>query len=159
MTNFCAPTFVVGGYDLYAYYTLMKAGCCTQDGIDALAILAQQGEVVTYDRAVANAFGNDVSVMLQLGSAQLVTYNAVTRPIQIGGLADLDMSYRNFWEGIIVDPITGLPIDVSIKQDCGDVHIVMTATTKPVALPNDLFPAGHQMEGVNYITGIQVVNS
>ena len=159
MTGFCAPTFVVGGYDLYAYYTLMKAGCCTQDGINALDILAQQGEVVTYDRWVANAFGNDVSLMLQLGSAQLLTYNAVTKPLAIGGLSDLDMTYRNYWEGIIVDPISGLPIDISIKNDCGVVHVVLTATAKPVALPNDMWPAGHQLEGVNYLTGIQVVNS
>lgn len=159
MTGFCAPTFTVGGSDLYQYWQLMKAGCCTQDGIDAMEIMNQYGEVVAYDRWVAAAFGNDVSIMLQLGSAQLLTYNAVTSPLQLGSLVDLDMSYRNFWEGIIVDPISGLPIDISIKQDCGDVHIVLTSTVKPVALPNDLWPAGHHLEGVNYLTGIQVVNS
>lgn len=159
MTGFCAPTFVVGGSALYQYYELMKAGCCTTNGVDAMAILAQQGEAATYDRWVAAAFGNDVSLMLQLGSAQLLTYNAVTRPLAIGGLGDLDMTYRNYWEGIIVDPISGLPIDISIKNDCGVVHVVLTATVKPVALPNDMWPAGHHLEGVNYLTGIQVVNA
>lgn len=159
MTGFCAPTFVVGGSDLYQYWQLMKAGCCTQNGVDAMEILNQYGEVVTYDRWVASNFGNDVALMLQLGSAQLLTYNAVTRPLAISGLGELDMTYRNYWEGIIVDPISGLPIDISVKNDCGVVHVVLTATVKPVALPNDMWPAGHQLEGVNYITGIQVVNA
>lgn len=159
-SGYCLPTFITGGIDLYGYYQLMQAGCCTQDGVDALAILNQLGEAVTYDRYVATEFGNDVSLMLQVGSTQLLTYNAVTPAIQnLGGLGELDMSYRNYFEAIINDPLTGFPVDLSIKSECGVVHIVMTATSKPVALPFTLYPEGHPNEGVNFAAGIQVVNS
>ena len=155
-SGYCLPTFITGGTDLYGYYKLMQAGCCTTQGVDALAILNQMGQAVTYDRYVATEFGNDVSLMLQVGSAQLLTYNAVTPAIQnLGGLGELDMTYRNYFEAIINDPLTGFPVDLSIKSDCGVVHVVMTATSKPVALPFDLFPANHPNEGVNWLAGIQ----
>lgn len=155
-SGYCLPTFVTGGTDIYGYYQLMQAGCCTAQGVDALAILNQLGFAATYDRYVATEFGNDVSLMLQVGSAQLLTYNAVTPAIvNLGGLGELDMTYRNFFQAIIQDPLTGFPVDLSIKQDCGDVHIVMTATSKPVALPFTLMPASHPNEGVNWLAGIQ----
>lgn len=159
-SGYCLPTFIVGGIDLYGYYQLMQAGCCTQDGIDALAILNQLGEAVAYDRYVATEFGNDVSLMLQQGSVQLLTYNAVTPLItSLGGLGDLDMTYRNYFEAIVQDPLTGFPVDLSIKSDCGVIDIVMTATTKPVALPFTLYPEGHPNEGVNFAAGIQVTGN
>lgn len=159
-TGYCQPTFIVGGSDLYAYWQIMQAGCCSDQGIDALRMLQLYGQAVSYDRYVAAEFGNDVSLMLQAGSTQLLTYNAVTPLINnIAGLGDLDMTYRNYFEAIILDPFTGFPVDLSIKSDCGVVHVVMTATCKPVALPFTLFPANHPNEGVNWAAGIQVVNS
>lgn len=159
-SGYCLPTFVGGGSDLYMYYQLNKIGCCADNGIDALAGLQQYGEVTAYDRYVAAEFGNDVSIMLQAGSVQLLTYNAVTPLItNLGGLGELDMTYRNYFEAIIQDPLTGYPIDLSIKSDCGVVDIVMTATTKPVALPFTLYPEGHPNDGVNFAAGIQVVNA
>jgi hypothetical protein len=142
------------------YYQLSRVGCCADNGIDALAALNTYGEVTTYDRYVAAEFGNDVSLMLQAGSTQLLTYNAVTPAIvNLGGLGELDMTYRNYFEAIILDPLTGFPVDLSIKSDCGVVDIVMTATAKPVALPFTLYPEGHPNEGVNFAAGIQVANS
>lgn len=158
-TGYCQPTMVVGGIDLYMYAQLAKIGCCTEIGIDALRALNDYGEVVAYDRYVAAEFGNDVSLMLQAGSTQLLTYNAVTPLItSLGGLGELDMTYRNYFEAIILDPLTGFPVDLTIKNDCGVVDIVMTATAKAVALPFTLFPEGHPNEGVNFATAIQVAN-
>lgn len=158
-SGYCLPTFIGGGIDLYGYWQLMRAGCCTEQGVDALAILNQLGEVVTYDRYVAAEFGNDVSLMLQAGSTQLLSYNAVTPAlVNLGGLGELDMTYRNYFEAIIQDPLTGFPVDLSIKSDCGVVDIVMTVTAKPVALPFTLYPEGHPNEGVNFASAIQVAN-
>jgi len=159
-SGYCLPTFITGGTDLFMYYQLSRVGCCADNGIDALAALNTYGEVTTYDRYVAAEFGNDVSLMLQAGSTQLLTYNAVTPAIvNLGGLGELDMTYRNYFEAIIQDPLTGFPVDLSIKSECGVVHIVMTATAKPVALPFTLYPEGHPNEGVNFATAVQVVNA
>jgi len=154
--GYCLPTFITGGTDFYMYYKLMQAGCCTQEGVDALRILEQMGQAVSYDRYVATEFGNDISLMLQVGSAQMLTYNAVTPAIvNLGGLGELDMTYRNYFEAIVNDPLTGAPLDLSIKSDCGVVSVVITYTSKVVALPFDLMPASHPNEGVNWLAGIQ----
>lgn len=159
-THFCRDTVGVGGIDMFMYWQLMRAGCCSNGGVDMLRLLELYGEAFAYDRYVATEFGNDVSLLLQVGSIQLLTYNAVT-PIMnnIGSLVDLDMTYRNYFEAIILDPLTGTPVDLSIKSDCGVVDIVMTVTTKPVGLPLDIYPEGHPQEGVVFATGIQVTGN
>lgn len=158
MTGFCAPTFTTGGTDLYSAWRLLNAGCCTGDGLNIPELLALYGEAVAYDRWVAAEFGNDVSLMLQSNSVQLLSAVWNTAPLSLGGMVDLDMTYRNGFMTVIFDPITGIPVDLNIKEDCGVVHIVMTATTKTVGLPNDMYPAGHPNEFVNFVTGISVVN-
>jgi len=156
----CGPTVLIGGTDLYAYWQLMRAGCCSDAGVDMLRILELYGEATAYDRYVAADFGNNVSLLLQAGSVQLLSYNAVTPLINdIEGWGSLDMTYRNYWEGIILDPYTGFPVDVSVKSDCGVVDVVMTATSKVVALPFDMYPTGHPNDGVNFAFGVEVNNS
>lgn len=158
MTGFCAPTLITGGIDLWTAWRLLNVGCCTQDGLDALAILEQYGEAVVYDRYIASEFGNDVSLMLQSNSIQLLNVVWNTPMLDLGGLVDLDMTYRNGFMTVIADPVTGILVDLNIKEDCGVLHIVMTATTKTVGLPNLLYPAGHPNEFVTFANGIIVAN-
>lgn len=157
-TGFCAPTLITGGTDMYSYWRLMRVGCCTNDGIDALRLLQEYGEAVVYDRWIAAEFGNDVSLMIQNQSIQLLTATWNPPMLDLGGMVGLDMTYRNGFQTVIMDPISMIPVDLNIKEDCGVVHIVMTATTKTVGLPNDMYPAGHPNEFVNFVTGIQVNN-
>lgn len=156
MTGFCDRTFITGGIELWQAWRLLNVGCCTNDGLDALEILNQYGEVVVWDRYIQAEFGADISLMLQANSIQLLSATWNTDMLNLGGLVDLDFTYRNGFQTVIIDPISGIPVDLNIKEDCGVVHIVMTATTKTVGLPNDLYPAGHPLELVNFVTAINV---
>lgn len=158
MTNYCGNTLITGGSDLYSAWRLVNAGCCTNDGLDALSLVNQFGEAVVYDRFVAAEFGNDVSLLLQSNSIQLLNVTWNTPLLGLGSMVDLDLTYRNGFQTVIQDPVTGIFVDLNIKEDCGVVHIVMTATTKTVGLPNNLYPAGHPLEFVTFANGIQVVN-
>lgn len=159
--GYCNGEFITGGSQLYQYNRIMNTGCCADNGINAAEMVSQYGRAVTWDRWVANAFGDDVSLVFQPGSVQLLTYNDTDPAIinDFGGLADVDMTYRNFWEGIVISPATGLPMDMTLKNDCGVIHIVLKATTKAVGLPIDMYPPGHPLEGVTYLNGIVVDNS
>jgi hypothetical protein len=137
---------------------LVNAGCCTNDGLDALSLVDQFGQAVVWDRYIANEFGNDVSLLLQSNSIQLLNVVWNTPMLELGGFVDLDLTYRNGFQTVVADPVTGILVDLNIKEDCGVVHIVMTATTKTVGLPNNLYPAGHPLEFVTFANGIQVVN-
>jgi len=157
-TRFCGPTLITGGVDLWTAWRLLNVGCCTNDGIDALALLRTYGEAVVYDPFIATEFGNNVSLMIQSQSIQLLNPVYNTAPVSLGSFADLDMTYRNGWMGVIRDPESGILVDLNVKEDCGVIHIVMTATTKTVGLPNDLVDPTHNMSGVNFVTGISVDN-
>lgn len=159
MTGYCAPSLVTGGSDLYSAWRLVNAGCCTNDGLDALSLVDQFGQAVVWDRYIANEFGNDVSLLLQSNSIQLLNVVWNTPMLELGGFVDLDLTYRNGFQTVVADPVTGILVDLNIKEDCGVVHIVMTATTKTVGLPNNLYPAGHPLEFVTFANGIQVVNT
>lgn len=159
MTNFCNGEFHTGGSQWYQYYRLMQAGCCADQGVDASEMLSLYGRAVTWDRWVAAAFGDDVSLVFQPRSVQLLTYNDTDPRVSFdGGLVDLDMTYRNFFEAVIVSPRTGIPYDFTMKNDCGVIHMVLKGTTKAVGLPIDMYPTGHPLEGVTYLNGIVVSN-
>jgi len=65
----------------------------------------------------------------------------------------------NYYATTLVHPESGIPMDVVFNNTCGAISIIVRATTKLVALPNDLYAAGESMEGVNWITGLKAVNS
>ncbi len=137
---------------------LMKVGCCASSGLNLLDLLNAYGEATVYDRWIAAEFGDDVSLLIQDQSIQLLTATWNAPMLDLGGMLDLDMTYRNGFSTVIEDPITGIPVDVKFKEDCEVVHIVMTATTKTIGLPNDMYPAGHPNEFVNFVAGVQVTN-
>jgi len=159
MTEFCNSTAIIGGLDWYRYFKTMEAGCCNDGGQDLATMFARYGQAVMYDKDMAAAFNNDVSVVFQLGSAQLLTYNASQR-MNVPGLTEIDWATgSNYYETTVIHPQSGLPMDLVLKNDCGAIHMILTATTKLVALPNDLYAANETMEGVNWITGLKAVNS
>jgi hypothetical protein len=52
----------------------------------------------------------------------------------------------------------GVPIDLTMKDDCGNLSITMVAIGKIVTLPNDIYEASDKYAGVNYLNGLRVVN-
>lgn len=157
-TGYCAPKFVAGGTLLYKYMRFLEAGCCASYGVNLKDLMDLYGQAVTYDLHVANTFGNNVSLMLQQGAVQLLTLNH-----NGGGFSQmqgLNVSGGNTYaEYIINSPYTGLPYDLTIKYDCGVVHVILEGNVKPVGLPLDMFPAAHRMEGVTFVNGIKVTNT
>lgn len=157
-TNWCArggaPIF--SDLNLWEYYQIMKAGCCASSGIGLDKIMAEYGHAVMWDRRVAQATGNtgNIAWTMQPGSLQVVTYvendNGVADAVGI-------TTGTNYQTGVIYDPLTGFPIDLTIKDDCGQISIILRALGKLCPLPLDLFQGNH-MDGVNFFAGIKVVN-
>lgn len=156
MTGFCDDVFIGGGVDFFNHWKIMQSGCCADSGVNLEQIMAQYGKFVAYDRWLGNTFGNDVSLVLQRGAVQMLTF--------AWGDADTaqafpDLSHRNYFAGTITDPIWGIPVDLTVKDDCGKINIILECNAHPVAMPDDMFPTGDENEGVNYVTGVKVVNS
>lgn len=144
-----------GGTTLKMYLERMMSGCCSDDGVDLGNLQSRFGFAGAYDRRIASVMGGEAySLMIMRGALQMLTYNLFEG---MTGLNVIESPTYN--QRVIVDPISGLPIDMVTKYDCGALHIVMTATTKLVGLPSDIFQNGDILAGVNFVNMIKVVNS
>ena len=157
-TQYCNGSVIFSGRDLWKYYRLMLAGCCSNQGLALGEILAQYGQAVMYDARLQKAFADaSKAIVVQPGSVQVVTYNENDNGI--AGAAGITTG-ANYQSMLIFDPKTGLPIDLTLKDECpGDISIFMRANTKLCGLPDDLYAPGDDMEGVVYVNGIDVVNA
>ena len=157
MTGYCNGAAIFSGPTLYKYYRLMQAGCCSNQGLDLGELLTLYGQAVMYDQRVQTAFADvDKALVIQPGSVQVVTYNendngiAEAAGVQWGA---------NYYKRIIFSPRTGMPIDLTLSDNCGNLSIFVRANAKLCGLPDDMFAPGDPMEGVNYVNGIEVVNT
>lgn len=151
MSNF-GPYATIGGLQWYHYNELIKSGCCTNSGLRIEDIQNRFGSIAMYDRHVAEALsGNEFSLVLANGAAQVLWYN---RWAGLFGRADANQSY-----GMITSPMTGIDYDLVIKHDCGNIMVTLTATTKVVALPLDMYQTGDTLDGTNGIATLEVVNT
>jgi hypothetical protein len=147
---------VVFADSLYDYFEIGQfAGCCAESGINVNDAISRFGIAVLYDDFVSEAMGGEeFSLMTEFGAHQLLTYTSAQR--LDGVLPDLLARGSNYAKFSLLSP-RGVPIDVTVKDDCGVIHIIPVATTKVIALPSDLFSAGDEFEGVNYLNGIKVI--
>lgn len=154
-SGYCAPTGNFGGTTLYQYAKRMMAGCCADQGIDLSKIMDMFGQAFVWDRRVKSALGSeDKTLMVQLGALQLLTFNLFD-----GMEAGRAFQTPQYTRMVVRDPMTGFPMDFVMTDDCGTVSLNLTATTKVIALPTDMFGVGDVYEGVNYTGVIKVTNS
>lgn len=146
--------FISGGTLLYHYYRRALAGCCTDAGANIAAVMSMYGKVVTYDKRLVAALGNDVSIMTRPGSMALLWF---TQSGWLNG-TPIPEQAADYFSTSIFSPRLNIPMDVVMKNDCGSVSIIVTATTKLVALPTDQFATGDDMDGVNWVNEIKVTN-
>ncbi len=155
-TGFCGQRLIFAGSDLYKYYRRIQAGCCSNEGIDLSSILRQYGTAVMYDQRIATAFGgNDKGLLLQPQALILLNYSRATWQ---EGVAPVIKTLGAESYTTIVSPRTGVAMDLMVKVDCGKVHIVLTATTKLVGMPNDMFHIGDKYDGRTFVNKIKVTN-
>lgn len=155
-TGYCDTPVMFSGTKLYQYYRRVLAGCCAAQGINLGELLARYGKAVMYDRRVASAFGdNDNAIVLQPKSIQLLNW---TLNDWKNGVDNSIVQGADYFSQVVVSPRTGLKMDLNVKDNCGTVSIILTATTKLVGMPTDLFPVGDVYHNVNFFNEIEVAN-
>lgn len=154
ITGYCAPTFVASGTDLFRYMQAsMSAGCCTNQGLDVGAIAAKWGMAVAYDRRVKNSMGgNQFALAVQQNA--IVPLWWVNHTWKDGmAVPQLGSNYVNYG---LTTPRLRIPVDVYFSDKCpGEFHIIISAVTSLVGLPEDLFPTGYHLDGVTFVNKIE----
>jgi len=156
--GYCAPFGVFGGDTLVDYYFALKNGCCQNTGQDLAKVFAQFGFAVAYDRRVAGSTGlgdNNKALIVMNGALQLLHYTASNWK---DGSPAWVTTGSNYLGAVVVSPRLGIPYDLYVKDDCGVITITVTATTKVVGMPADMFATGDIFEGVRYVNKVLVTN-
>jgi hypothetical protein len=153
MANYPGALIGFGGAEMESYLMAVRAGCCTQYGIDLGEISQQNGFGFSYDQRIATAFGGQLyNLVTTPGAIQLLSYNLAQW--NQGVTFSMGTGYAR---NIIVTP-AGLSADLTMKDDCGNLSIVLTFTGKIVSLPTDIYEASDKYAGINYVNGVQIVN-
>ena len=153
MANYPSAPIAFGGAAMQRYANAVKAGCCSQSGIDILAISQQNGFGFAYDSRLAAAQGSQTKALVTTaGAIQWLSYN----------LAEWNSNFTpsvgaGYARTIAFTP-AGVPVDLTLKDDCGNLSVIVTATGKIVTLPTDIYEAGDKFAGVNYVNCVSIVN-
>jgi hypothetical protein len=146
---------IFGGRLLNEHFRLAQAGCCTNWGINVAELLAQFGTAIAYDRRVATAMGSitNANLFAGMGVYQLLTYIENPGVRDLGGLMPGGYIYTE-----AVTP-SGVPVEITIKDDCKVLDIQVQTVAKLVALPLDMYEVGDNFAGTNGAAKITVTNS
>ena len=156
MSAYPSGAFVgFGGAAMNSYAMQIMAGCCAQYGIDLSAILSQYGFSFSYDPFLATALGgqNENAIMVP-GAVQLLNYNLASWNETAGEIVQQGADYSRR----IVVSRAGVPYDVNIKDDCGNLSLVATFTGKIITMPDDIFDAADKFAGVKWLNQVSIVN-
>ncbi len=154
MANYPSAPIAFGGAAMQRYANAVKAGCCTQNGIDLLAISQQNGFGFAYDRRVAAAQGDQTHALVTTaGAVQWLSYN----------LAEWNTGFNptpgaGYSRTLAFTP-AGVPVDLTLKDDCGNLSVIVTAIGKIVTLPTDIYEASDNLAGVNYVNCVSINNA
>jgi hypothetical protein len=153
MANYPAAPIAFGGAAMQRYANAVKAGCCTNTGIDLLAISQQNGFGFAYDARIASAFGDQTHALVTTaGAIQWLSFNLAEWNAGITPTAG-----SNYSKTLVYTP-AGVPVDLTMKDDCGNLSIVLTTTGIVAALPTDIYEASDKFAGVNYVNCVSIVN-
>lgn len=153
MTGYSSQKILFGGATMHDYLTRSQFGCCSNQGMDLNAIWAQYGLASAYDRFLASALGDkDYSLMTQPGALALLWFTKAGW--NNGATVNIGSNYA--MTGII-SPNTGIPMDLTLSDNCGNLSITLIATTKVVGLPTDMFSTNDNLDGVTFVNKVEAV--
>jgi hypothetical protein len=119
-------------------------------------MFAAYGFANMFDRRLQNELGADYALTIAPKALQPVYY--VKNNDGVHEALGLTVG-ANYQKQVIMEPSTGLPIDLTLSDDCGNVSIIMETVVDLKALPSDLYAPGDYMEGVTGVGKIKVVNT
>ena len=148
-------TIGFGGTTAWSYLNASMAGCCSQDGINLIDAMNRFGMGYAYDKRLEAALASDDKFMVyRLGSVQPLFY--VENP-WLEGVAP-GVIGSNYTHTSIFGPRTGMPMDLTISDNCGQVTLAVAVSTKLIAVPNDQFFSGDEYFGINGVAKVKITN-
>ena len=99
------------------------------------------------------AGGLAIATTTTAGAVQWLSYNLAEWN------SNFTPSVGNGYARTIAFTPAGVPVDLTLKDDCGNLSVIVTAIGKIVTLPTDIYEAGDKFAGVNYVNCVSIVNA
>jgi len=144
-----------GGTAGWTYFQALQIGCCADSGLDLMEAMNQFALGYAYDKRLESALGSTAKLMLyKLGSVQPLFYVANqwkngAAPIFQGG---------DYLHTSIFSPRTGMPMDLTIKDNCGQLSIAVAVSTKLIVVPSDQYQSNDPYFGKNGVAKVLITN-
>lgn len=157
VTGYQGVPYIFGGGTFVNYMRqIVAAGSGANYGLDLGQMASAYGLSAVRDKYVKDALGSENEfLMIQPGALQLLTYTAAEwrngMPLVTDG--------ANYAQVRLVTPRVGLPVDLIVVDNCGQITYRMIATTKVVGLPTDMFNPENGHNGVTFVNEGLVTNS
>lgn len=154
-SGFSGTPFIFGYNKIYKYMQKAKAVCCANTGIDLMEFMAQNQAMFMASNRIETALGSDKFLVVDPGSLFLLQFNKFE---QNSGLQVNDGWLQ---QGIIVDPVSGIPFNYKSYLDpCGEaLNLHISTAFKAVGLPDDMYTGGDKFLGTNGVLRFAVSNS
>jgi hypothetical protein len=147
-SDFPEMSALFGGAKARVLFQALNAGCCANSGIDLWEAMNQYGYAFAYDRDLNAAMSNNENAMIFApGALQLLSISLAPN---LSAFGQTVMDASNFVWDTLFSPRFGVPYDLTVSNNCGAISIALTFTGKMVSLPEDIYPAGHDLTGVNW---------
>lgn len=157
LNQYCTRPAVFTGATWYRYMRMLNIGCCSDQGIDLDNGLSAYGQYPTFfDRRIQASWSADEALIVQPGAIQVVEFNEYLVDPEMK--STFQLYGADYAAGVIFDSLTGIGMNILVKDSCGEISIVMHSVTKLTTMPADMFPTGHFMDGVNFINELLIDN-
>lgn len=142
-SGYCTTPTVLGWGEAYKYIKRINAGCCVPVlGLDNNLFASQNPLQFIPDRTIETILGVNHFVSLDLGAAQVFTWNRFSGDLK-------EVNDQSYFQRIIVDPVTGLSFDFIGKIDCGVWSFQLMIHYLTAFAPDDSFQVGDPNFNVN----------
>jgi hypothetical protein len=149
---------MIGWGEAWQYFKRLNAGCCALDGVNVGDLYHQNELIMLGDRRITDVYPDTTHqgyyFTMEQGAIQPVWWNEFEG---VDGINHIDES--NYKQTVLVDPISGIPFDFILSNNCGKISIQTKLAIKFIGLPNNLFATGDVFNGVTFVNKFQIVNS
>lgn len=150
--GFTAKPFIFGGASWWKYAKALNAACCSATlGLDAGVYAVDNGLKIAYTEKIQTNADADTGLAVIPGTVQLVTFNEFS-----GTNANNPLVFdtgKEIW-GTLIHPELGIEFAYSGAIVCTDADTKVfqgqvAVAYKALYLPEDMYPTGYKLEGVN----------
>lgn len=150
------PLFLAGGKTGRSYFNASMVGCCTDGGVDLGEAMSRWGLAYAYDARLTAALGSTNEFMALVPGNLVPIYFTMAQ--WKDGMNPIFVDSGNYKLIAITDPMTGVPMDLTISENCGAISITVSTAEKLINLPTDFYSTPDPYAGKNGVFQVLITN-